>query len=164
MVLTEWGWGWADGGLLNQSLGVSPHLWPPGGHSGDAGYTEGRCEVDWWVCRREGNGDRSPETCFWRGGLERGLWGLLVKMVLHQWFFETHEKMKQLHFSPRYKNISRTSVSHISILRAPLVHRLSVIRRTRRCDWTKPTRASLGEDSEVPRLCVASCCPWLCLG
>lgn len=60
------------------------------------------------------------ETCFWSGELERGLGGLLVKMVLHQWFSETHEKMKQLHFSPWYKNISRASLFHISILRGSL--------------------------------------------
>lgn len=115
------------------------------------------------MCRRERNGNRSPGDLLLKGRVGERAVGL-VKMVLHQQFFETHEKMKQLHFSPWYKNISRVSLFHISILRAPLVHRLSVIRQTRRCDWTKPTHTSLGEDSEVPRLCAASCCPWLCLG
>lgn len=57
------------------------------------------------------------EACFWKGGLE---------MVQHQMKHEI--EMKQLHFSPWYKNISRANLFHISLLRSPLVHRLLVNR------------------------------------
>lgn len=69
------------------------------------------------------------------------------EMVQHQWYSdETHEKeMKQLHFSPWYKNISRANLFHISVLRSPLVHRLLVNRQTRRCGCTKPTPGCLAE-------------------
>lgn len=59
-----WDWGGAGRGLPSQdysSLPSSLASW--GGILGGAGCPGGRCEVDWWVCRREGNGND------FRGGL-----------------------------------------------------------------------------------------------
>lgn len=70
------------------------------------------------MCRGRGNGDSSPGGLLLEGRVGDGSTS-----------DETYEiEMKQLHFSPWYKNISRANLFHISLLRSPLVHRLLVNR------------------------------------